>query len=254
MTTAPTATCSQRPSRSSVVERVTQILDVFMLDQEHLLLEDVATFAGLPRSTTFRILTQLTHLGWVEHGPRGYRLGIRAQGVRSRVPGDHDALRAATVNVLNELHAATGAVAHLGVLEGGRVRYLDKVGGAVVGSVPSRVGGRLPADRTACGKALLACLPPERVEALVAADSQRHRLPDFATLHRQLNLIRAQRGVAIDSADQCAAGITAIAAPILGPDGVVGAISLATRSRLSLEKVAPMVIGATRRSAQLLAG
>ncbi len=241
-----------RPSRASVVERVTQIFDVFMLGQEYLLLEDIAAFSGLPRSTAFRILTQLTELNWLEHGARGYRLGARSHGMGSRSHGEHEDLRSATTGVLNELHAATGAVAHLGVLEGGHVHYLDKIGGAAVGTVPSRVGGRLPADRTVCGKALLACLTPEQVDDLMSVSAHRRRQPELVTLHRQLNLIRNQRGVAVDSAERCSMGITAIAAPIIGPRGVVGAISLAGKNRLPLDRIAPMVARAGRRSAELL--
>ncbi|WP_235736428.1 IclR family transcriptional regulator [Nocardioides alcanivorans] len=243
---------SSRPTRAGVVERVTQILDVFMLGEEHVLLEDVTALSGLPRSTTFRILSQLTQLSWLEHGPRGFRLSTRAHVLGARRHDVHEDLRAATTVVLNELHAATGAVAHLGVLEGARVHYLDKIGGAAVGSVPSRVGGRIPADRTVCGKALMAQLPPEQVDDLISVNSYRQRQPDLVALHRQLSMIRNQQGVAIDSADQCAMGITAIAAPIMGPDGVAGAISLAGRNQLPLDRIAPMVTRAGRQAARLL--
>lgn len=244
---------AERVPRSSVVERVTQILDVFMQDEEYLLLEDVSAFTGLPRSTAFRILSQLTELGWLEHGPRGFRLGTRAQGLGSRTRHDYDDVRGAAGAALNELHAATGAVAHLGVLEGARVHYLDKIGGAAAGTVPSRVGGRFPADTTTCGRVLLACLVPEQVDSLLSvAAARRRQAPDLPRLHEQLNFIRRQHGLAVDPADQCPTGITAIAAPIVGPDGVVGAISLAGKRALPLDRVGPMVALAARRTTRTL--
>lgn len=255
MTTAPAPEQDQadRVARPSVVHRVTQILDVFALGEEYLLLEDITAFTGLPRSTAFRILAQLTELQWLEHGPRGYRLGVRSQGLAARTRNDYDELRGAAAGSLNELHAATGAVAHLGVLEGARVHYLDKIGGAAVGTVPSRIGGRLPADRTVCGKALLACLVPEQVDSLIAMSaSQRRRDLDLPRLHSQLNLIRRQRGVAIDDAERCSMGITAVAAPIIGPHGAVGAISVAGKNGLRMDRLAPMVAHAARRTSATL--
>lgn len=241
-----------RTSRLSVVERMTQVMETFTLGGEHLLLEDVAALTGLPRSTAFRILSQLTALDWLEHGPRGFRLGVRSLGLASHTRTQHDDVRGAAGAVLNNLHAATGAVAHLGVLEYARVHYLDKIGGAATSSVPSKIGGRLPADHTACGKVLLSCLAPEQVDALLTVSSgQRRRALDLPRLHDQLNTIR-RTGLAHDSADQCSMGITAIAAPIMGPDGAVGAISLAARKSLPLERVAPMVAQAARLTAEAL--
>lgn len=239
-------------SRPSVVERMTQVMETFTMGQDHLLLEDVAALTGLPRSTAFRILSQLTALDWLEHGPRGFRLGVRSFGLASHTRTAHDDIRVAASPVLNNLHAATGAVAHLGVLEYARVHYLDKIGGAAAGSVPSRIGGRLPAEHTVCGKALLSCIAPEQVDALLTVtDNQRRRALDLPRLHDQLNNIR-RTGLAYDSADKCSLGIAAIAAPIMGPDGAVGAISLATKHALSLERVAPMLAHAARLTAETL--
>lgn len=241
-----------RTSRPGVVERMTQVMEAFTLGQKHLLLEDVAALTGLPRSTAFRILSQLTALDWLEHGPQGFRLGMRSLGLSSHTRTDHDDVRGAASAALNNLHAATGAVAHLGVLEYARVHYLDKIGGAAAGTVPSRIGRRLPADNTVCGKVLLSCLPPEQVDALLTASSGQRRSPlDLPRLHEQLNHIR-RTGLVYDSADKCSMGITSVAAPIIGPDGAVGAISLAAKKSLPLDRIAPMMVQAARMTAEAL--
>lgn len=241
-----------RTSRLSVVERMTQVMETFTLGGEHLLLEDVAALTGLPRSTAFRILSQLTALDWLEHGPRGFRLGVRSLGLASHTRTEHDDIRIAASPALNHLHAVTGAVAHLGVLEYARVHYLDKIGGAAAGTVPSRIGGRLPAEDMVCGKALLSCIAPEQVDALLTVSSaRRRRALDLPRLHDQLNNIR-RTGLAYDSADHCPLGITAVAAPVMGPDGAVGAISIAARKPLPLERVAPMLAQAARLTAEAL--
>lgn len=244
-----TSTASPRPG---VVERMTQILDVFLAGEGAYRLEDVAACTGLPRSTTFRLLSQLVALHWLEHGVDGYSLGGRVLGMPSRAV-EHRELRSAAADVLNDLHLATGAVAHLGVLDGATVTYLDKIGGRASTTMPSRVGGRLPAHRTVMGRALLACLPAERVDLLLSAESaDRDRPLDLPRLHEQLQRIRHRNGLSLHQVGRHGSGIAAIAAPVLGPEGAVGAIALAGRGALRLEPAAHAVTAAARRTSQLM--
>jgi DNA-binding IclR family transcriptional regulator len=249
---SPPAEATATPPRPGVVERMTQILEVFIDDEGPYRLEDVASCTGLPRSTTFRLLSQLVALHWLEHGVHGYRLGGRVLGMPSRVD-DHRELRSAAADVLNDLHLSTGAVAHLGVLDGATVTYLDKIGGRAATTMPSRVGGRLPAYRTVMGRALLACLPAERVDLLLSAESaDRDRPLDVPRLHEQLQRIRQRNGLSWHEVRRHGSEISAIAAPVLGPEGAVGAIALADQGALRLGPAAPLVVAAARRTSQLM--
>src|SRR5690606_33772383 len=99
-------------------------------------------------------------------------------------------LRAEAAPMLHDLMVRTGLVVHLAVLDEGQVHYLDKMGGRFAGGVPSRVGGRAPAHSTALGKAMLAWLEPETVDALVGdalARSTRQTIGDLSTLHQELH-------------------------------------------------------------------
>jgi DNA-binding IclR family transcriptional regulator len=232
------------PRRPGVLERATLIMDVFASGQEFVFLEEVSDQTGLPRSTAFRLLHQLVELGWLDHDCRGYQLGPRAQLLQSRVV-DHSALRDAAFAVLNELNLRTGAVSHLGVLEGASVHYLDKVGGAAAGTVPSRVGSRLGAAQTVTGRALLAGLCPEDVDRLLRRESQASM--DMARLHHELNVIRRSHGLAFSYGERCSMGISSLAAPVIGPHGTVAAISIAARKILPLERMGPVVSAAARR-------
>ena len=239
--------------RSGVIKRVTMVMDVFGPHRECARLEEVADHTGLPRSTAFRILRQLVELGWLEHGPEGFRLGARLQELHGCAV-DYTDIRAAASTVLTNLNLKTGAVCHLGVLEGSFVHYLDKVGGAATYSVPSRVGARLGAEETVTGRALLAQLSPEDVDQRYAAD---HRCTTRAGLsiehlHRRLDRVRRRRGVAFSSAERCGMGISSVAAPVLGPHGVVAAISLAARRTMQLEALGPVVSVAARSTSARL--
>ena len=239
--------------RSGVVERVTMVMDVFGPHRPCARLEDVADHTGLPRSTAFRILRQLVSLGWLEHGPDGFRLGRRLQELHGCTV-DYTDIRAAASTVLNDLNLKTGAVCHLGVLEGSFVHYLDKVGGAATYSVPSRVGARLGADETVTGLALLAQMPPEDVDLRYATD-QRRTTRDGMTieqLHRRLDRVRRRRGLAFSDAERCGMGISSMAAPVLGSHGVVAAISVAARRPMQVEGLGPLVAAAARTTSARL--
>ncbi|MDJ0109061.1 IclR family transcriptional regulator, partial [Rhodococcus erythropolis] len=182
----------------SMVERMTLILDAFDGRAARLTLEEVACRTQLPRSTVHRILDQLVKLDWVDHASFGYCLGRRALGLGGG-DGGHSQIREAAAPLLHELHLQTGMVVHLSVLDGRESVYLDKVGGRFAAALPSRVGGRVLAHSTAGGKAMLAWIDPERVDALFGSALPRcteNTITDVAVLHQELNRIRQRRGLA----------------------------------------------------------
>ncbi|WP_433678598.1 IclR family transcriptional regulator [Nocardia sp. CA-119907] len=221
----PTTRPAQTPV--SMIERMTLILDAFDGSTPTLTLLGLAERTGLPRSTVHRILDQMIRLRWLAHAPGGYRLGLRPLELGG-LAADHNEIRDVVSPLLHDLCQRTGMVGHLGVLDGREVLYLDKAGGRVTASVPTRLGGRMPAHTTALGKALLASLEPSIVET-----SFRDRLPqltprticDKAELHRELTRIRHRQGVAIDN-EESVTGIACVAVPIRGRGAAVGALSL----------------------------
>lgn len=250
------AAATRRELPPSMVERMTLILDAFEAPDARLTLEDVARRTHLPRSTVHRILDQLVRLDWLRHTAFGYCLGRRALSLGGGA-NNHAAIREAAADKLHELSVRTGMVAHLAVLEGAEVCYLDKVGGRFAGGVPSRVGGRAPAHCTALGKAMLAWIPPEEVDQTVGPAIRRatnRTIADLGMLHQELNRIRARNGLAFERGE-CFPHIACVAAALRGPDGPVASISLVGDVRIRLEKVAPLVVHAARRvSAELFPG
>lgn len=237
----------------SMVERVTLIMDVFEGRTARLSLEEVARSTQLPRSTAHRILDQLVRLRWLEHTGLGYGLGRRALGLGGG-DGAYSRIREAAASRLHHLQIKTGLVVHLAVLDGAEVHYLDKVGGRFAAAVPSRVGGRAPAHSTALGKAMLAWLEPEDVEARAAGLTgrlTRRTIADLGTLHQELNRVRRRHGLAFERGE-CFPDIACVAAAVRGPEGPVAAISLVGDAWSPLEKVAPLVVDAARQvSAEL---
>lgn len=201
-------------SPPAVIDRVADILDEFR-GGGHLTLSELSGRTGLPRSSVHRLLTQLVDAGWVRREARTYALG-RSMFEWGALAQHHDELHRAAHPILHELHAATGLVAHLAVLDGPNIRYLDKVGREPV-PLPSRVGGHQPAYRTALGKALIAHtridpMPPTRSGV------------DMTRLRGEIAQIR-QRHIAQER-EESVPGVACIAAPIGNGRTYVGALSV----------------------------
>ncbi|TYL46405.1 helix-turn-helix domain-containing protein [Nocardioides sp. BGMRC 2183] len=234
-----------RPKRAGVVERLTQILDVFVIGPDLLHLEEIAALAELPKTTTFRLLTQLVDMAWLDHDQHGYRLGPRAQGIARRVE-NHLPLRAAAAEALHELHAATSAIIHLAVLDGGTVEMLDKLGGAGAREIPTTVGIRYRAECAVSGRAMLAGLPPETVDERLVGNRA------TGQLHERLHTIRSRNGLAITT-DDMPWDLRGVGAAVIGPNGPVGAISIGLPGKnCNVEQFVPLLARAVRDTSQRL--
>lgn len=232
---------------ASMVARVALIINSFDRAGKQLRLDEVAAHTRLPRSSTHRILNQLHTTGLLTRGPDGYCLAGSALSANRVV--DYSELRGIASPVLRRLATDTALVVHLGVLVGADVVYLDKVGGSAGATVPTRVAGRSPAHASALGKAMLAMLSPEDVDAIVT-EPLRKRTPatiaDLPTLHRELAQIRSRHGLAYDG-QELAAGLSSIAAPIRMADGEVAGLSLTGAMPASrLQRMAPFLTRAAR--------
>lgn len=123
---------------------------------------------GLPRSTTYELLTELAAAGFAVHLPaeRRWGLGVAAFEMGSAYLRSEPLERLGRP-LLHRLATATSATAHLGVLHGPQTLYLAKErppGGSV--QLVTDVGIRLPAALTATGLSVLAGLPAGQVRAL----------------------------------------------------------------------------------------
>ncbi|MET8878205.1 IclR family transcriptional regulator [Nocardia sp. NPDC004604] len=232
----------------SMLERMTLILDLFDDRSARMRLDEVVAHTGLPRSSCYRILEQLTVLGWLRQRPRGYGLGPRAL----RLGGGHDTnedLRVAALPALEELHASTGATAYLGVLDFDEVVILDRVTRLPSASAV-RVGHRAPAQAPALGKALLAGIDPEEAETNLAGRLRPctpATITNLTVLYAELHRIRARDGLAFDSGEHLP-GIYGVATVIRGADGIRGALGVSTPgTATTVKRFAPLVVEAARR-------
>lgn len=127
----------------------------------------IARELGLPRSTTYHLLTELAAAGFVTHLPeeRRYGLGVSAFELGSAYLR-HDPLERLAGPLLRRLVDTVGHTAHLGVLHGNESLYLIKERPSQPQTLVTDVGVRLPGQLTASGRAMLGHLPAAQVRAL----------------------------------------------------------------------------------------
>lgn len=215
-------------SPSSVLDRVALILSA-LDDGESLTLSEIVDRTGIPRSSIHRMLNRLVMLHWLRRTDRTYQLGYRFIELGS-LALQQDTLHRAAQPLMHELHRITGMVVHLGVLDGPDVVYVEKIGGVLGTTVPTRVGGRLPASKSAVGRALLAF-----ADSVSPADDHRS---DLARVR--------ESGIAVENGEALR-GFSCLAAPIGPPGRPVAAISIcgpSPRMHLDHRAAAPVRMAA----------
>lgn len=120
-----------------------------------ILLAALADRLGLTRSTAHRLANALIERRYLTMIPRrGYALGPELLKLGFLAQRQTDIVQTARPH-LEDLANATDDTVHLGVLDGDRALYLDKIAGQRRVEIRSRVGDRHPLTSTGLGKALL---------------------------------------------------------------------------------------------------
>lgn len=189
------------------VELVLQALD----DCGHLTLSETARLTGIPTSSAHRLLEKMVQKRWLMRDGSRYELGVRLFELGSRAVRNHWFHRTA-LPILQDLHRSTGAVVHLAFLDGAESIYWEKVSGTFGAKIPSRIGGRYPAHRSAVGKALLSAIPRERLDEPIFGRLDRDIRGGRKDLEAELDRV-TEEGVAFDRGTSLP-GIGCVAASI----------------------------------------
>lgn len=232
------------------------VLRVLLLlgERRELRVSEAAARLGIAKSTAHRMLAMLVYHGLALRDERRvYRPGAALRQLGGP-PGPPPDLVTAVHPVLRALAAATGETAHLMVLEGNGVRFVDGVEGPQTLRVGTRVGMLLPAHATSGGKALLAELPPDQLAVLYP-----HGLPrgaaagatDYGQLCRDLSAVK-RRGYGSNS-EESERGVSAVGTVVRDRAGrAVAAIAVAAPAsrcpRGRLRELAPQVTAAAAAS------
>jgi DNA-binding IclR family transcriptional regulator len=203
--------------------------------QRRMTLSEVAAALGVTRSSAYRLLFTLGHLGFVAADPetKTYALGPQVLQLGYGYLASRDLVEVATPHLLR-LRDRTGWSAHLGERHGREVVYLARI--ATRRSIAStvHVGTRLPARLTTMGRILLSGLPAEELRELYRDETFTGATASLEALQRQLAEDRAA-GVVVQASGY-EPGVASIAAPIRDMTGaVIAAINISAVALLTSE-------------------
>ena len=200
------------------LDRAFAVLDLLGESDTPLGLAQVAASLQLHKSTAHRFLMVLERHRMVERTTTGkFRLGLRLFDFGNRAIEQYD-LRDRAQPHLRRLVTETEETAHLCILEGAHVIYIDKIEPAARSvRMITRIGATNPVHCTSVGKAILAFLPEERItDVLRRTRFERFTHRTVATPEQfrvELEKTR-RRGYAVDD-EELEEGLRCIAVPVL---------------------------------------
>lgn len=179
------------------IESVDNALKVLLLlgERNELRLTEVAEYLGVATSTAHRLLAMLQYRGFMRQDPRtrAYLPGTALTGVAFSILQRFD-VREVLHPFVDSLNRDLGETAHLAILDGGSVRFIDAIESPKATRVASRLGKLMPANCTSTGKALLACLSKEELERLYPEEELPSLTPNSistrSALQKELEEIR----------------------------------------------------------------
>ncbi len=220
------------PDFIEALARGLDVIAAFRPGRPTMTLTEVAASTGLARPTARRILLTLAELGYVRAvvggfalTPRVLELGVayvRSQGLWD-VARPH----------LERLVARTNESCSIAQLDGSDIVYVARVAVPKIVGLSVQIGTRFPALPTSLGKVVLAALPDDEGDRVVAQPTRSGLVPpwqpDRAEREAVLREVRA-RGWAVTD-EQLALGIRSVAAPLRDGSGrVVAAVNVNTHA------------------------
>lgn len=231
MTHGDAAAAHQRESSTlSSVRNAARVLKEFAGHRE-LGVTELSRRLGIGKSTAHRLVHTLAAERLLEQDPDtgAYRLSLTMYELGTSVYLHVD-LHEACTPVLERLRNATEETVQVAVLDGREVVYVERRESPKTLRLFGRIGHRNHAHCTSTGKLLLACLPPDELDALLKGWRLEAKTPHTITkatdLRRALDVIRT-RGWA-ENINEAELGVSSVAAPVRNGVGeVIAAVSIA---------------------------
>ncbi len=243
-------------SSVKTIDRLVQVLDYFARGNETATLAELSAYLHLPKSTLHRFLVGLENHGILrrDDGDKKWRLGYHLLAWGSAA-GASTSLREVARPYLPELVAQCGETALLTIYQNHEVVCIDMYETSHPIRMMTRIGTQRAAHAGASSKVLVAFLPEEEVQAIVADKGLprlcKNTITDYETLKVELARIR-ERGYA-DSLEETDPGAWGVATPIRDWRGqVVGGIGIAgPTTRYKSEKVEEFAAYCTAAAAKI---
>ena len=243
-----------RPETLTGVASAARILREFGKHDTQLGVSQLGRRVGVGKSTAHRIIWTLVEEGLLEkvEGTGLFRLTTTMRSLGASAETAQRLHEAATIP-LDHLRTLTDGTLHIGILDGADVLYVERREGPGAIPVFRSVGARNSAHLTSSGKVLVAFLPPDQQERLVAAMRLTAKTPRTITSRSAFlaELAKVRRQGYAENRGESQPGICSIAAPVRDPLGrVVASVSVAKYVDdvdAGLGHLAPIVIDTAKR-------
>lgn len=239
------------------LEKGVRVIEL-LAEKKALTVSEVAVRLGFNRATSHRFLATLKDLGWVEKDEESrYRLTFRIFDVGMKVAGRSE-IRSEARRYMEELSETFRETVNLGVWDGKDISHIDKIDSSEILRIDAPLGSKTPAYCTALGKAILAHLAQDELNAYLARIRLTPHGPNtIGTKKAFREELRktSERGYAVDN-EELAQGLRCVAAPVFDHSGKVRwAMSISAPAiRLDLETIEPVALKVQDACRRLSAG
>jgi IclR family pca regulon transcriptional regulator len=244
------------PNFMTSLARGLAVIQAFSQRRHHLTISQVSTTTGLSRAAVRRCLYTLAKLGFAGSDDNRHfflrpRILALGHSYISSMP-----LATAAQPVLEHISHLLHESCSIATLDGVDIVYIARANVTRIMSIDLGVGSRLPAFCTSMGRAILANLPPEELDSVLArVDFKRYTertITNPAKLTQALRQIRRDGYSIIDQ--ELEHGLRSMAVPIQNPSGkVVAALNIGAHAqRVSIQEMQTKFLPHLRAAAQEL--
>jgi IclR family acetate operon transcriptional repressor len=214
---------SSSPGGTQAVDRAAALIDLVVRAADPLSFTELSDETGLARSTTSRLLAALERTDLIERDGSGGYVAGPLFALHAAIHDPWPQVARIARPVLEEVGERTGETVHLGVARGLGVVHIGQVDSTYLLAARDWNQVEVPAHCSSLGKVLYAYgvlpLPPGRLERRTD-----HTVTTREALMSELEAIRRRRYAT--TVDELETGLSAIAAPVEGKDGVVCALGV----------------------------
>lgn len=228
------------PDFIEALARGLDVIRAFQPGRPVMSLTEVAAATGLARPTARRILLTLQELGYARSAQGGFALTPRVLELGVSYVRSMGLWEVARPH-LERLVAQTHESSSIAQLDGSDIVYVARVAVPKIVALSVQIGTRFPAMQTSLGKVLLAALPPDELERVLAEPSRSGIEPRWRPGPQErdalLREVRAKGWALTD--EQLALGIRSVAAPLRdGSGNVIAAVNVNSHAaETSVEKL-----------------
>jgi DNA-binding IclR family transcriptional regulator len=217
---------SNHESPSVAVERALAMLEAVAQVPEGLSNAEISRKLQIPKSSASYILRTLEKQAYLKRDPETgkYRVGLKILSLSRGALSGID-VREVALPIMRHLVEKTELTCHLAILDGPEAVYIEKVEPQGFIRMDTWVGRRMRVHATSVGKALVAHIPQEKLEKILADRGMERRTPKTITtvsrLLKDLEKVRAQ-GYAVDD-EENNIGARCLGAPVFNQSGAIEA-------------------------------